>query len=610
MALSLSPQEIVQRDEYPLLRISDKWQRVRIGDIASVQNGFPFKSNFFSTESGFPLIRIRDVGRGETQHFYTGEYDDEFVVKRGDILIGMDGDFRVARWKGPDALLNQRVCRLKLVSEFYDEDFFLTCLQPYLNAVHAETSSVTVKHLSSRTVQEIPLPLPPLNEQRRIVEKIETLFDEIDKGVESLQATKTTLSLYRQSLLKSAFEGCLTAGWREKNADKLENPEALLAILKEERSKWHEQELERWREDIAEWENAGSKGLKPRKLEAYKSSNELTDAERLVLPKLPTDWVYVRLNDIAHIGSGMSVSKARKLENPIETPYLRVANVQRGRLNLAEIKTMPVERSQLKTLSLRTWDILFNEGGDRDKLGRGWIWEDQVEICITQNHVFRATPFRHDRSWSLFVSQWGNSYGRDYFEAEGKQTTNLASINKSVLKALPVPVCSPSEQAEIVRLLDEKFEAADILETEIEAGLARAAALRQSILKKAFSGQLVSQDSTDEPASELLTRIKVEKAEKERATKLERKTTASRKPKTKVRRPILTNLIEVLKKQNGWISASKAAQELGVFDGASSDDVEAFYRQLKEHLQSKDETIEVERRGDEDWLRLAKAEVS
>ena len=306
----------------------------------------------------------------------------------------------------------------------------------------------------------------------------------------------------------------------------------------------------------------------------------------------------------------MSVSKARKLENPIETPYLRVANVQRGRLNLAEIKTMPVEQSQLKTLSLRTWDILFNEGGDRDKLGRGWIWEDQVEICITQNHVFRATPFRHDRSWSLFVSQWGNSYGRDYFEAGGKQTTNLASINKSVLKALPVPVCSPSEHAEIVSLLDEKFEAADALEAEINAGLALAAALRQSILKKAFSGQLVSQNPTDEPASELLARIKVEKAEKERATKRERKTMASRKPKTKVRRPILSNLIEVLKKQNGWISASKAAQELGVFDGATSDDVEAFYRQLKEHLDDKDETIEVERRDDEDWLRLTKAEVS
>ncbi|GAW35988.1 type-1 restriction enzyme EcoKI specificity protein [Roseovarius sp. A-2] len=180
---------------------------------------------------------------------------------------------------------------------------------------------------------------------------------------------------------------------------------------------------------------------------------------------------------------------------------------------------MPVERSQLSALCLRTWDILFNEGGDRDKLGRGWIWEDQVEPCITQNHVFRATPFRHEKGWSIFLSQWGNSYGRDYFEAGGKQTTNLASINKSVLKALPVPICSPAEQAEIVRILDSRLEAADMLEAEIDAALTRADALRQSILKKAFSGHLVPQDPGDEPATTLLARIKAERGKTNRPTR-------------------------------------------------------------------------------------------
>lgn len=606
MALSLSPQEIVQLDEYPLLRIAPSWKRVRLGDIANVQNGFPFKSSEFSVQSGFPLIRIRDVGRGETQHFYTGEYDEGFVVKRGDILIGMDGDFHAARWKGPDALLNQRVCRLTVESEHYNEDFFLTCLQPYLNAVNAETSSVTVKHLSSKTVQDIPLPLPPLKEQRRIVEKIEAMFDEIDKGVDSLQTARTTVGLYRQSLLKSAFEGRLTADWRAQNAHKLEDPQTLLARLEKDRDAWHECEFQRWQDDVATWKSDGSKGPKPRKPETYKPIGALTGAERAVLPKMPSSWVYLRLNDIAHIGSGMSVSKARKLEDPVETPYLRVANVQRGHLDLAEIKTMQVEKSQLSALCLRTWDILFNEGGDRDKLGRGWIWEDQVEICITQNHVFRATPFRHDKGWSVFVSQWGNSYGRDYFEAGGKQTTNLASINKTVLKALPVPICSPAEQAEITRLLNSRLEAADALETEIDAALTRADALRQSILKKAFSGQLVAQDPEEEPASALLERIKTEKAERDKATKRDRKSASNRKPE--VRRPTLTDLIEILEKQKDWTSAAKAAQELGIGDGSTSDDVEAFYRQLKDFVE--DGAIEVERRGDEDWLRLATAEVS
>ena len=586
------------------------WAEAKLTDFCHIEMGqAPPSSSYNNEGSGLPLYQ----GKAEfgelfpTPRKYCSEPSK--VGAKGAILLSVRAPVGPTNIAPHECAIGRGLSAILPMGGIPNR-FILWGLRAQEAELSKAATGSTFAAISKSEVISIPFKLPPLNEQRRIVERIETLFDEIDKGVESLQAAKNILGLYRQSLLKSAFEGRLTADWRETNADKLEDPEALLAMLEEERGKWHEQELERWLEDIAEWESEGSKGPKPRKLEAYKSSTELTDAERDVLPKLPTEWVYVRLNDIAHIGSGMSVSKARKLENPIETPYLRVANVQRGRLNLAEIKTMPVEQSQLKTLSLRTWDILFNEGGDRDKLGRGWIWEDQVEICITQNHVFRATPFRHDRSWSLFVSQWGNSYGRDYFEAGGKQTTNLASINKSVLKALPVPVCSPSEHAEIVSLLDEKFEAVDALEAEINAGLALAAALRQSILKKAFSGQLVSQNPTDEPASELLARIKVEKAEKERATKRERKTMASRKPKTKVRRPILSNLIEVLKKQNGWISASKAAQELGVFDGATSDDVEAFYRQLKEHLDDKDETIEVERRDDEDWLRLTKAEVS
>ena len=110
-----------------------------------------------------------------------------------------------------------------------------------------------------------------------------------------------------------------------------------------------------------------------------------------MFPEIPESWQFVRLADIAAVGSGMSVSKGRVLDDPVDVAYLRVANVQRGFLDLGEIKTMPVEKSMLSALSLRDGDILFNEGGDRDKLGRGWVWESQVSPCITQNHVFRAT---------------------------------------------------------------------------------------------------------------------------------------------------------------------------------------------------------------------------
>src|SRR6056297_1352107 len=184
-------------------------------------------------------------------------------------------------------------------------------------------------------IGDFEIQVPPLNEQRRIVEKIEAMFDEIDAGTQSLQMARTTLDLYRQSLLKSAFEGRLTADWRTQNTDKLEPPETLLAGLERERDAWHEAEFERWQDDLVQWETNGLKGPKPRKPEAYSPSKPLSEAERSVLPLLPDEWVYCRLCDLAHIGSGISVSKARKLDDPVETPYLRVANVQRGHLDLA-----------------------------------------------------------------------------------------------------------------------------------------------------------------------------------------------------------------------------------------------------------------------------------
>ena len=380
------------------------------------------------------------------------------------------------------------------------------------HAEHKMTGAVGQKRVPAAVLEEHEVGLPPKNEQRRIVEKIEALFDEIDKGVESLRAAKSTLDLYRKSLLKSAFEGRLTADWRAQNPDKLESCEELITRAKHEKSKWHRVALEEWVQAVEDWQSDSSKGPKPRRPEHNSPSVPLTSKELDPLPRIPQEWVFLRLSDIAAVSSGMSVSKSRKPEIPIDIPYLRVANVQRGFLDLGEIKTMKIERSQFVSLQLRRWDVLFNEGGDRDKLGRGWVWECQVPQCVTQNHVFRASPFRHNLEWSKYISRWGNSFGRDYFEKGGKQTTNLASINKTVLKALPVPYCSVAEQAEIIRILDKCLEATDGLESEIEAAFTRAEALRQSILKNAFSGRLVPQDPNDEPAATLLQRILAKKA--------------------------------------------------------------------------------------------------
>ncbi len=350
--------------------------------------------------------------------------------------------------------------------------------------IEAVSKGTNINNLKREHLLYYQVALPPANEQYRIVAKIEQLFSELDKGIEALKTAREQLKVYRQAVLKHAFEGKLTARWREENTDKLETLDQLLARIQKEREACYKQQLTDWKSSVKAWEAKGKSGKKPRQPSQHKPLPPIEDEELAVLPELPSDWSYTRLAEIARIGSGMSVSKDRNLDDPIEVPYLRVANVQRGELVLDEIKTMLIEKRKLDELALEKWDVLFNEGGDRDKLGRGWVWEGQAELCITQNHVFRATTYLGGEFHSKFVSHWGNTFGRDYFEKGGKQTTNLASINKTVLSMFPVPLPSLGEQEIINGLLEDAMSVIDSFEQEIENGLAKSDVLRHSIKKK------------------------------------------------------------------------------------------------------------------------------
>lgn len=512
MALSLSPTEIVEKDEYPLLRVCADWKRVSLCDVAAVQNGFPFKSSLFSATDGFPLIRIRDVGRGETAHFYTGEYDATFIVRRDDILVGMDGDFRAARWRGPDALLNQRVSRITIQTQNYDEKFLLLCLQPYLDAVNAETSSVTVKHLSSKTIEDLPLPLPPLNEQRRIVEKIETLFDEIDKGVESLAAAKAALGLYRQSLLKAAFEGRLTADWRAQNPDKLEDPQTLLVRIRKEREERYKADLDAWHVEVEAWRESGEKGQRPLKPTAPSQIAQIDAEELAQLPGVPAAWQYTKLANLGELARGKSKHRPRNDKRLFGGPY---PFIQTG-----EVKAAGRFVTQ--------FDTTYSEFG----LSQSMLWPAGT-LCITIAANIAQTAFlTFDACFpdsivgfttvdELLIPKFVELFiksAQANIEAYAPATAQK-NINLTTLEALVIPLCGQQEQLKLVSILDERLEAADRLATEIDAALVHADALRQSILKRAFSGQLVPQDPTEEPASALLARIQQERAANSRKGK-------------------------------------------------------------------------------------------
>lgn len=223
-----------------------------------------------------------------------------------------------------------------------------------------------------------------------------------------------------------------------------------------------------------------------------------------------SDWPWTTLGEIAQIVGGVTKDSKRQSDPSfVEVPYLRVANVQRGYLDLTEITTIRVSPEKAKALSLEPGDVLFNEGGDRDKLGRGWVWSGEIDHCIHQNHVFRA---RLAEGFDpRFVSWHGNTFGQRWFNTHGRQTTNLASLNLTTLKSFPVPAPSLADQRRAVATIEQQLSIIDATVNAVRSALVQGGALRRAVLNSAFSGRLVPQDPTDEPASVLLDRLVAER---------------------------------------------------------------------------------------------------
>jgi type I restriction enzyme, S subunit len=365
-------------------------------------------------------------------------------------------------------------------------------------------NGTTVASIEGPALARFPLHVAPTAEQTRIVEKLEELLSDLDAGVAELKAAQKKLALYRQSLLKAAVGGALTADWRARRAargEPLETGADLLArILTERRARWEARQRAKFEEQ----------GRTPPKGWQAKYP-EPVQPDTSDLSSLPARWIWASLDMLGEIVSG--VAKGSKQTPGVslrEVAYLRVANVQRGFLDLTEIKKIMASERDIEELTLRNGDVLFNEGGDRDKLGRGWVWRDEVAECIHQNHVFRMRPYLPE-VLSEFVSHHGNTFGKSWFQQAGKQTTNLASINMGILRAFPVPVPPADEAREILERVSQEIEAIKLQEASIELGLRQSTTQRKNLLKAAFSGQLVPQDPNDEPASALLARIRAER---------------------------------------------------------------------------------------------------
>lgn len=343
--------------------------------------------------------------------------------------------------------------------------FHLSYSDDFLSQVLPKQRGVSYPAVRPADLFEIDIPLPPLVEQRRIVAMLEDHCSRLDFGVAQLRKVLLRIDGMRERVMAAACTGGLDV-----------EPDDLFAPA-------------------------------PVAVEAV-------DGE---LPALPSSWRWTRLGELAEVVGGITKDSKKQSDPSIPLiPYLRVANVQRGRLELSEIAHIRVSDDKAEKLMLRRGDVLLNEGGDRDKLGRGWIWEGQIDRCIHQNHVFRAR-IHGDVLHPKLLAWHANGVGRKWFEVNGKQSVNLASISLSKIKMFPVPVPPRALQENLVSAAETRLSILDRSEALIREALAWASSLRRSLLTEAFAGRLVQQDPADEPASELMKRIRAERAAQPKA---------------------------------------------------------------------------------------------
>ncbi|MFB9147745.1 restriction endonuclease subunit S [Halomonas alkalicola] len=470
------------------------WVMISLGDIIrKIEAGKNYRCIErppVGDETG--IVKVSAVSWGqfrqdESKTIQKEEHRDErYLIRSGDLLMSRANTIELV---GASVIvgeiqralqLSDKVLRLCLV------DGFEKWVNLYINSrggrVQIESLATgaqqSMRNISQDSIRRITLPFPPLNEQRRIVDKIESLFVQLDHGEASLRGVQQLLARYRQSVLKAAVTGQLTADWRSENADRLESGHDLLErILQARRENW--QGRGKYKEPVA---------------------SDTSD-----MPELPEGWAWASFEQLFDVYGGATPSRKDSKHWNGDIPWVSSGEVAFCRIKNTEEKITEAGYQSCSTKLHPEGTVLLAMIGEGKTRGQAAILD--IPACNNQN------------SAAIRVSESGIPCDYVYYYLMGRyqesrragQGGNQPALNGSKVKSFVMPLPSIDEMREIATRVDEAFYTSEALATWCETELTRSAALRQSILKDAFAGKLVPQDPNDEPANELLARIRAER---------------------------------------------------------------------------------------------------
>ncbi|NAS14419.1 restriction endonuclease subunit S [Poritiphilus flavus] len=548
------------------------WKLTNIDSLALFINGKSFKSSDWKGE-GIPIIRIQNLNNKDAKFNYISgnQYvEEKYFVEPGDLLFAWSGtpgtSFGAHIWKGPKAYLNQHIFKVICFSGMSRNFLFYLLNQQVRKFIEKSKGTAGLAHITKRELQSTECFIPPLEEQSRIVNKLEELLSELVHSTSSLTRAQKLLDVYSQALLSSTFDGEISEKWaRKHDFDSIEKYHDQVLNEKEER---HNEILYLWKVEIEQW-NITRKGIKPRKPLRYTASKTDFDIPPSIIPR---HWKWIRISDFEElIGSGSTPKGGRSAYTDKGVKFIRSQNVLRNKLHLKDVAHIDdYTHKRMQRSQVHDKDVLINITGA--SIGRtAFVPEGFGEANVNQ-HVCIIRICTELVNYKYLTFYLNSPRAQSIIRRINSGATREA-LTFNQIRNFPFPLAPKEEQEVIVELLESKFSIIENLEKSIQESLAQTEALKQSILKKAFEGNLVEQNSNDEPVSELLERIKTEKKEYQDSRRaLKEKQIKRIKKMSKI-----LNIKEILKASSEPVLAKDVWQQ-SEYKG----DIEKFYSELKE----------------------------
>jgi len=475
--------------------IPKNWIFTQIQEVCETKSGgTPSRKNLELYEGGIPWVKSGELSDSlissceETISELGLQKSNATIFPKGTILMAMYGaTIGKLGILNLDASTNQAICAFFNDKRILNSKYLFYFLKHNKENLIKSGFGGAQNNISQENIKKVVMPIPPLKEQERIVEKIEELFSKIDSSLTALQKTKFQLKYYKTSLLKLGFLGELTKNFRKNNPDKSVKP--LVKKIKEIR-----EQLEK-------------------KLQKIEIPNN-----KKYFHQIPDTWKWVRVGNVCYKLQYGSSEKANRDSSGI--PVLRMGNIIDGKLNFNNLKFFPKNWKNKNELQLETGDVLFNRTNSAELVGKTAVFQKNHPPSVFASYLIRAKVVSEIMLPQLLSYYINSVFGRMFIKSVVSQQVGQANVNGTKFSMMCVPLIPMQEQLDLLNRIDKGISLIQNMSNEIKMRLVDLSILKSSILKQAFEGQLVPQDPNDEHAEILLQKIKQEKEKQEQKQKI------------------------------------------------------------------------------------------